>query len=334
MRPVRPPVRRAHQASILLAGLLAAACDGALSERIIAVQARGAVRVFLSIDTNLNGAFNPGVDTQVRDALVSLRAKGAAQDAAAARTDSAGFASLAVPVGRYRIIVAASVLGDTLNVISGSEEFTVASDTAQRIQRGVMLSFQIIAPTQARTFALGKKVWLTGIALNAPATFGDSTVHVADATAAIRVTRVRPSPVFAGDSIVFLGTRSSRDGQPTFEMQAFVIRSQANTVTADSLSTALAATADGGRRDARLVQVYNAVIGDTATAADGSRILRVSDGSGSLNVFLARTLNFTPLSQFAIGVRVDVTGLLVPDPTDFSRWLLKPRGRVDIIIKP
>jgi hypothetical protein len=62
--------------------------------------------------------------------------------------------------------------------------------------------------------------------------------------------------------------------------------------------------------------------------------LRVDDGSGPLDVILAQTLNFNPLSAYSPGVRVDVTGVLVPDPGDFSRWRLKPRGRSDVVIRP
>lgn len=319
--------------SIAAAALLcSAACESPVAERIIKVDATGFIRVFLFVDTNLNGVFNAGVDTQVASAVIFLRARGAATDSPSLRTDSAGFAGVVVPAGRYRAIIPQAVLGDTLFVINGDAEFSIsANDT---IQHGVTLGYGIISPTQARTFTQGRSVWLTGIVLNPPASFGDSTVHVTDTINAIRAIDVRPAPIFTGDSILFFGRRTSRDGQPAFDVDGFLIRGQLTAPAPDSLSTARAATADGAKRDARLARVANALISDTSTTANGSRRLRVDDGTGSLDIILSASLNFTPLNIYAPGVRIDATGVLVPDPGDFSRWQLKPRGRGDIIIRP
>lgn len=328
--PMKSRAAAAALALSLVTGL--AACDPSLSERIIAVEDPGGVRVFAFIDTNLNGQFNIGQDSLARNILVSLRMKGAAQDAGTTRTDSVGFAAFSVPAGRYRPIISATVLGDSLQVMNGGAEFTVAArDT---IQVGVTIAFAILDVTQARAAPLNKKFWLTGIVANTPAAFGDSTMHVVNATTALRATRVRPTPILPGDSVVLFGSRTSRDGQAAFEVQSFFIRAQVNPPLPDTLSTALAATADAGRRDARLALIRNAVIADTATTANGSRLLRVDDGTGSLAVILSASLNFAPLNQYAIGVKLDVTGLLVPDPFDFTRWQIKPRGRQEVIIRP
>jgi hypothetical protein len=308
------------------------ACESPVAERVIDLNANGHVRVFLFVDTNLNGAFNPGVDTQVDSVILFLRAKGAAADSPSLRTDSAGFAGISAPAGRYRVIIPPAVLGDTLFVINGGDEFTIAANDT--IQKGVTLGFGVITPTQARTYTQGRTVWLSGLVLNPPGAFGDSTVHVSDTLNAIRAIDVRQAPIFIGDSILFFGRRTSRDGQPAFDVDAFLIRGQVTLRPPDSLSTARAATADGGKRDARLAKVANALISDTSTTASGDRRLRVDDGSGPLDVILAQTLNFNPLSAYSPGVRVDVTGVLVPDPGDFSRWRLKPRGRSDVVIRP
>ncbi|MGH7502332.1 MAG: hypothetical protein ACREL7_11300 [Longimicrobiales bacterium] len=318
---------RIAAAAVLLAST---ACESPVSERIIGVDADGFVRIFLFVDTNVDGTYNPAVDTQVDSVILFLRAKGAVTDSPTLRTDSAGFAGIAAPAGRYRAIIPAAVLGDTLFVINGGDEFTVAArDT---IQQNVRLGFGIISPTQARTYAQGRTVWLTGIALNPPASFGDSTVHVSDTINAIRAIGIRPSPVFIGDSVLFFGRRTSRDGQPAFDVDAFLVRGQFDPPLPDSLNTARAANADGGKRDARLVKVSNALISDSATTANGSRLLRVDDGSGRLDVILSENLNWSPINQYAPGARFDFTGLLVPDPGDFSRWQLKPRARSDIIV--
>ena len=324
--------RAARAALALLLTTSAVACDPSLSERIIAIEDPGSVRLFLFIDTNLNGQFNPGQDSLARNLLVSLRMKGAATDAQATRTDSVGFAAFSVPAGRYRPILSTVVLGDSLQVMNGGGEFTVAArDT---IQIGVTIAFAILDVTQARAAPLNRKFWLTGIVANTPAAFGDSTMHVVNAISALRATRVRPSPILPGDSVVLFGTRTTRDGQPAFDVQSSFIRAQLNPPLPDTLSTALASTADAGRRDARLALIRSAVIADTATTANGSRLLRVDDGTGTVAVILSSNLNFTPLNQYAIGVRLDVTGLLVPDPFEFTRWQIKPRGRQDLVIQP
>jgi hypothetical protein len=314
------------------AAALFAACESPVSERVIEIDDEGLARVFLFIDTNLNGAFNPGQDMAVDSVVIYLRGKGAAIDSPSIRTDSMGFGGAFVPPGRWRVIVPASVLGDTLTVVAGDDEFTVSvNDT---VQHGVTLSYNVITPTQARTYAQGRKAWLRGIALNAPGAFGDSTVHVTDTAMAIRAINVRPSPIFLGDTVFFLGQRSSRDGQPAFAADGFLIRGQTLPPAPDSMSTATAARADGGSRDARLVKIANAAINDTSTTLLGDRRLRVDDGTGPVDVILSRTTNFSPLSQYGVGARIDVTGVLVPDPGDFSRWQLKPRGRSDIVIRP
>lgn len=322
----------AFRSCLALALLASAACESPVAERVIDLEANGQVRVFLFVDTNLNGAFNPGIDPQVDSVIVFLRAKGAATDSPAIRTDSAGFGGANVPAGRYRVIVPPAVLGDTLVVISGGDEFTVAANDT--IQRGVTLGFGIINPTQARTYAQGRAVWLTGIVLNAPSAFGDSTVHVTDTLRAIRAVGVRPAPIFAGDSILFYGRRTNRDGQPAFDVDMFLIRGQFDPPRPDSLSTARAATADNRTRDARLVKIANALISDTSTTSLGDRRLVVDDGTGPVEVILSSNINFNPLSTYSPGVRIDATGVLVPNPTDFSRWQIKPRGRSDIVVRP
>ncbi len=326
------PVRLPIAALALITGSALIACDPSLSDRIIAIEDSGSVRLFVFIDTNLNGQYNPGQDSLARNQLVSLRMKGAAQDARTARPDRVGFAAFSVPAGRYRPIVSTTVLGDSLVVMNGGDEFTVAANDT--IQVGVTISFSILNVTTARTAPTNRRFWLTGIAANTPGAFGDSTLHVMDPTSGIRSVRVRPAPILPGDSVLLFGSRTSRDGQPAFDVQTFLIRAQLNPPAPDTLSTAVAATADAGRRDARLVLIRSAVIGDTATMANGSRLLRVDDGTGTVGVVLSSSLNFTPLSQYAIGTRLDVMGLLVPDPTNFTRWQIKPRGRVDLVINP
>jgi len=48
--------------------------------------------------------------------------------------------------------------------------------------------------------------------VNAPGTFGDTTMHLQDTSAAIRTTRVRATTAQPGDSVRIRGTTGTRAG--------------------------------------------------------------------------------------------------------------------------
>jgi hypothetical protein len=325
-------MHRSRFGAFLALGLFfASACETSVADRIINVNGTGTVLVLLFRDENQNSAFNPGTDTNLRDQIVAIRARGASSDAFISRTDSIGFTLFPpVPVGRYTLRVSSTTLGDSLETIGlGSQEFTVVANDTVLVELGV--SFPVVSPTQARALAVGKKVWVRGTALNGPALFGDSTVHLTDTLNAIRVTRVPPVPVFPADSVLFLGRRSSRSGQPTLELSNLLIRGTTTAPPPDTLTAARITTADAGRKDARLAIVLNATITDTATV-NGNRVLTVSDSTGTARVVLSQTISFTPFSNYPLNGILDATGLLVPDPAGGS-WVLKPRNRSDLVAR-
>ncbi|MGD8277148.1 MAG: hypothetical protein PVH00_03935, partial [Gemmatimonadota bacterium] len=220
-------------------------------------------------------------------------------------------------------------LGDSLEVTSGGGEFTLAAlDT---IRQEVALAYKTVTPSVARTTPQNRRVFLSGIALNAPSAFGDSTVHVTDGTASIRTINVRPAALVAGDSVLFLGRLMTLDGQPVFEVSAQYVRGHV-TVLPDTVTTTIAATADGGAIDANLVRVLNAAITDTITDPAGNRVLTVDDGSGAVRVILSRNQNWAPVNQFTLGATLEASGVLVPDPANNTVWVLKPRTRSDVLV--
>jgi hypothetical protein len=191
----------------------------------------------------------------------------------------------------------------------------------------------------ARALPVGKKVFVLGYALTArfpggppSGTFGDTTVHFADTSAAVRGTAVRSTTVLPGDSVRILGTRSTRDGQPTLNDVTVLVLGSLTQQPQRRLSTSLAASADIGRADAALVQLDTAQILDTATVATPygpSRRLTVSDGSGPLEVRLDSIVGFSGvvMAKDTIGARIVAKGVLVPTGT--GTWRLKPRSTVD-----
>jgi hypothetical protein len=101
----------------------------------------------------------------------------------------------------------------------------------------------------------------------------------------------------------------------------------------DSISTAAASTASGGTLDARFAKVAAATVSDTATV-DGAFTLTVNDGTGDLTVVFSPTVNFGNPNLYAPAVVLDIQGMLVPNPLDPTEFLLKPRQRPDITIRP
>jgi len=177
----------------------------------------------------------------------------------------------------------------------------------------------------------GQTVVVVGVALNASTTFADSTVFLADTSGAIRLTQLRAS-VLAGDSLRVRARTSSRGGQPTLNGGTTTALGPGFSPTAATLTTAAAAGAAGGTRDAQLVVVRGMIVSDTARTST-SYVLTASDGSGSLEVQLDRTAdaNFQPAAlpaDYVPGNKFDVVGVLAPTGT--GTWRLRPRSAVDL----
>jgi hypothetical protein len=178
----------------------------------------------------------------------------------------------------------------------------------------------------ARALPAGQSVTVVGVALNSSGTLSDTTVHLADTSGAIRLTRLRTT-VVAGDSVRVRATTSSRGLQPTLDAGTTTALGRGLFPTAPTLTTAVAATAAGGTRDAQLVVVLSALISDT-TRVQGDFRLTVSDGSGNLVVQLDQTAGFVVPGLFVPGNTFDLVGLLAPTGT--GSWRLKPRSAADL----
>jgi len=175
---------------------------------------------------------------------------------------------------------------------------------------------------------------VVGVALNPSNSFRDTTLHVQDTSAAIRVTRVRAAAVFPGDSVRLLGTTSRRSSLPTLDNVSVFPLGTTFLPTASQVTTAVAATAQGGALDAQQALVLNATINDTASVA-GDFKLTVDDGSGALEVLLDATADpafRAPLlpGLYVPGNKFDVVGVLVPTGLA-GVWRLKPRSAQDLV---
>jgi hypothetical protein len=189
----------------------------------------------------------------------------------------------------------------------------------------------VLSIAAARALPAGSNAIVVGVALNGSTTYADSAVFLADTSGAIRLTQLRAS-VSAGDSVKVRGTTAVRAGQPTLIGGTTTAFGSGFSPAAASLTTATAATAAGGTRDAQLAVVHGMIVSDTARTST-TFVLKGSDGSGPLEVQLDRTADASFQSSalpadYVPGNKFDVVGVLAPTGT--GTWRLRPRSSADL----
>ncbi len=304
-----------------------AACDSGTTGPNLTVSATGTAIGVAFVDRNGNGILDP-TDSPAPGIRVVLTPRGGSQVVTSGVTNSVGLYILPnVPAGSYRISVDSATLGDSLQVARiDTADITVGNrDT---VRTTIAFAFPSVSTAQVRLMTAGRKVQVMGIALNGWATFGDSTIAVADAGGTIRATRVAAVNVAAGDSVRIAGTTGTRDGQPVITAaSATVLASGRALPAAPTLTTAAAATAGGGHYDAALVQVARGTILSGVVNSAGDLDLSVDDGSGLLHVVLtARAFNN---GVYTAGAQLAATGVLVP-AAGGQTWVLRPRADADL----
>ncbi len=305
------------------------ACLDTSEDRVLSISETGIVQGLVYLDANGNRSLDAS-DPGLPAVGVRLLVRGTPDTIARAATTTDGVFRLdRVAVGVYDLAVDPSSLGDSVQVVGViPDPIDVAPNDSVTV--AVAVSFAKLSVSEARALAIGEKVFVEGIAISGRGIFGDSTLHLADETAAIRATRVRRFTVLPGDSVRLLATRNERSGQPTLDDAQPFLLAIAVVPPPEETEAATAADADGGRLDAALVRVLDATITDTLTNA-GDFILTVTDGSGSLDVLLDKDVAFADLGPFLPDSVIDATGVLVPSGT--GDWVLKPRSDADLRLK-
>lgn len=316
--------------SVLGGAVLAAACPNAGESRVLSVPGTGFVAgvVYLDVDGNRQPGFT---DNGLQNVRVRLVVAGTRDTVARTASDaSGGFVLGNVPAGSYTVVVPGeAIFGDTISVVRiDTADVSLGPNDTVRVQ--VAVSYPTVTVAQARELPLGTKVFIEGVALNSLPTFGDTTVHIVDTTGALRVTNVRGPVVALGDSVRFLGKMAARDGQPVLDGAQATVLVAGPGRPAETVTTALAATADGGRLDAALVKILNGTIGTDTATVNGDYVLSVDDGSGAVTVVFDKDASLTR-TGYAPGKVIDATGVLVPDGT--GSWRLKPRSNTDLVAK-
>lgn len=288
----------------------------------------GTVLMDAWLDRDGNGQ-RTGADADLAGVRAAVVRTQSGDTVAAGTTGADGTVLLTrIPVGSYRVVASRGELGDSVSMqeVDASTVTVTFADTAVRVIR-FGYSESTVSIADARATTAGSRVAVSGIALNATGTFGDSTVHLRDKSGSLRLTGVTIA-VAAGDSIRAIGTVASRDGQVTVDAPGiWIVRANAGLPAADSVPTAVAASAEGGTRDAGQVRVAGEIVG-TQPQQNGDLIVVVNDGSGMLEVVLDDDIPFGSTGAFVPGAILRGTGVLVAKGA--GTWQLKPRATTDV----
>ena len=318
-----------------VAAILLAACSDLLvdSERL-AVEATGTIHGLIYLDQDGSGSMT-GPDDPVEGVRMLLVSAGSGSEVQAVETDGEGvFSFPAAPVGEFRLVPDSASVPDSVQVFDLDEEpFVLAwGDTVQRTLR---LSYPTYTLEEIQELEPGQRVFTQGIALNARVPFGDGVVHLRDGEFFLRSLSVDRMGLQPGDSLRFQGRTAIDQGRPVLEdVRPFMLQPSAQLVQPEEVSSEDAASADGGRLDAALVRIRDAVIQDTIPMGNHLTVV-ADDGSGPVDVFLRDFLQISREGMTPDSAQFDrAAGLLVPvEQGDGSlRWRLLPRGSFDIAV--
>lgn len=317
---------------LLPAVLLAAmGCSNAGEDFGFGGGSNGAVGVFVFLDRDGSLDATPA-DTVLAGIKVGLVAPGTTDTLFSKTTDASGNAIFTgLPLGNYTLVIDSNSVGDSVSVQKIDSANVVLRSNAAQVQMFVRIGFPSATVTQARGLPAGTRVIVRGLMLTNINVFGDTTAHITDAGAAIRLTNAtsagpQPAP---GDSVRVLGTVAARAGQPVLDSGRVTAFLAGPAPTPVAQTTLQASTAQSGTHDAALVQLTNAVIQTDTSTVNGDYTFSVNDGSGPVKVVLDQDVTF-PLGQYIPGKTLTGRGVLVPTGT--GTWVFKPRANSDVVL--
>jgi hypothetical protein len=311
----------------LIALLIVAACGE--SPNPISIDAMGGIDVTMYLDRDGNGVFDPGVDVPASGLGITLlsSARQPVDNATAQVNGGARFGP--IPVGRYRIGVPASALGDSLVYESEATPWidVLPGDTTAA---QVPVSYPTISVAQLATAPIGRVVAVRGVALNAVRAFSDSLFHVVeDGVVARALTSSTSGPVAVGDTVRVLGRVGLYQGRRALLGASAYSLGTGPEPAPLVLTVGQAASANGGSRDGALVTVVGARVLSVTNLPEGGRRVRVSDPTGLLDIVIDRSVSVVTADPLVPGADVTVTGVLVPVAAE-GVWSLRPRGSADV----
>ncbi len=321
----------ARLATLLLLPLAGVACSNAGEDLGIGLPGARAMSAQVFYDRDFSGTATQA-DTAFAGLRVFALVAGTQDTAGSATTDANGLVDFSnLTPGQYTIAVdSLQVLGDTMVTTLTPARVTIANTGAAPFI-SARVGFPVLTVTGARTGTPGRKVVVAATVVAGSQSFSDTTVHVRDGGAAIRLTQATVTfggLVLPGDGVRVLGRIGSRGGQPVLDTAQIVLVFPGAAPVPDTLTSDEAARALAGIRDADLVRVTAGEI--TTTSPQGADLqVTIDDGSGPLDVLVGAAL-VGPSGPFVPGDSLNVAGVLVPGGG--GRWRLRPRATQDIII--
>jgi uncharacterized repeat protein (TIGR01451 family) len=312
-------------------------CLDATSVELLEIEGVATVLGQAYVDLDKDAVFSAG-DGVLRDADVVLLASLGGGVVDAATTDSLGLFVLGdVPVGTYVLVIDTTALGDSLVTAGAGATLTLlAGDTTVQ---NLGATFEALSLEEALVAPVGSRIFTSGIALNTRVNFGDGQVHFEGETAFLRALNVERGALNPGDSVRLLGRVVVDNGRPALtNVTRTILVPSAKAVVPIELSTATAATADGGPLDAALARIRRAEITDTSTV-DGHFRFWANDGSDSVEFvirdFLVPSVSTSTFRPDTIIRIQEAIGLLSPydDGSGAIRWRFLPRASSDIALQ-
>jgi len=319
--------------ALLVAALAPWACTDATDVELLEISGSAVLTGQVFLDLDGTRSLSPS-DEALDDVEVELRTASTGEVIDVVTTDPLGVFILSdVALGSYRVALASSVLGDSLDAVGRTDPVAVGVGDTIAITLGA--SFPVLTLEETLEAPEGRRIFTSGIALNPRVNFGDGQVHFSGASGFLRALDVARSSVAPGDSVRLLGRTATDNGRPALsDVTPLILVPQAALPLPEDVSTAAAASADDEALDAALVRIRDAEISDTATMASGNFHFWADDGSDPVEVVIREFLglNHTAFSPDTV-VRLDaLVGLLSPfdDGTGTIRWRMLPRGSGDV----
>lgn len=313
---------------LMLVSLLAA-CEEP-GEKLLTIDGKGQVAGFAFLDRDGDDKVS-AADIPLSNVRVILTTPYSSNAVASVLSDSIGaFRVKDLPIGTYNVSAEKGTAGDTISVLK-VEKTTVTVSTHDTAQVVVTLGYATASLRDAVKVPKGKRIALTATALNSWAAFGDSTVHFADSTGAVRAVGVKATFLTAGDRARFVATIGEKDGRPALTDLSVITVTKVELPNPTDVTTSQA-TAAGGALDGAQIRVKNATVLEAASLTGGDILLTVDDHSGPLDVLLAASANINTSLPISKGAELDISGVLVPI-ANTTKWRLKPRGSSDVTVR-
>lgn len=317
-------------AAALALALVAGACDPAGSDLGFGSEPAGSVSVLVYLDRDGSGT-PTAADTVFQGATVSLRPRAGGAAVATATSNAEGRVTFGdLRLGDYLLSVSGGGVGDSLRVGKIDPDSVRVSAAADTVSSQARLEWEGWSIRSARSAAAGTRVFLRGRISAGVQVFADQSSHMADTSAAIRMTGVTLLGNLTGnnpgDSVVVRGIMGQENGQPVLTSARLLRVALRPAPVPTSITSGEAATAQNGALDAAFVNLTSVVISDTATVAPDFRVV-ASDGSGAITILLDSNIGFARTS-FRPDRSMNIRGVLVP--SGLGSWILKPRAVGDV----